>query len=582
MSQNNPPVDTPLAPAPSTRNAIRLRLWPGVLVVVVYAAVSTGFSLFASINIQSFIALVIVPLSAALLLSVWWLGFSRVPVRDRLLGFALVVVSLALSVIAQESNRVFILAYAIPAAMIGVVGTLVLTAWLDWNSRRWVAAAYVVLCAGVCAALRVDTIGGDLAPMVSWRWSPTLAERSQSLPAAQAHGTAALPAQTEPGDWPAFRGAERAGHAAGKFAMDWTTPPREVWRRRIGPAWSSFAVVGDYLFTQEQRGDEELVTCYQASTGDEVWANSVHARYDDTMGLGPRATPTYDEGRLFTQGATGIVQCLDAATGSRIWTRELTKDSETDVPMYGFASSPLLAGGHVITYAGRKDGKAVAAYARATGEIVWQAGRGSGGYSSPHLAQLGGTPQVLMVSDSGLQSFAPDTGALLWENVWEVKTNPRCVQPLIVDTERVMYGATGAYGSRLVRVRAEEGAWQTEEVWSSKSFRPYFNDCVSYKGYCYGFDGERLVCIDLATGKRRWQGKRMGGQLLLLPEMGKLLILSEDGEVVLVDAIPERYTEASQFKALSGKTWNHPVVARGHLFVRNSEEAACYALQPAE
>ncbi|MBX7259793.1 MAG: PQQ-like beta-propeller repeat protein, partial [Candidatus Hydrogenedentes bacterium] len=422
------------------------------------------------------------------------------------------------------------------------------------------------------------SIGGDLKPVVSWRWSPSLAELSKSLPRVEAHGTAVLPAELTPEDWPAFRGPARDNHVSGTIATDWTNPPRELWRRSIGPAWSSFAVVGDYLFTQEQRGEEELVTCYRADSGEEVWSNSVPARYDDIMGLGPRATPTYHEGRLFTQGATGILQCLDAATGTSLWKRELVKDAGIDVPMYGFASSPLVVDDLVIVFAGESEGKALLAYRRENGDIAWQAGRGSGGYSSPHYAVIVDVPQILMLSDFGLQSFEPKSGTLLWENAWEIKMNPRCVQPLVVDSESVMYGATGAYGSRLLRVQHTSESWKTEEVWSTKQFRPYFNDCVAHKGDCYGFDGERLACIDLKTGKRRWQGKQVGGQMLLLPEMDKLLVLSEDGEVLLIEAKPDRYSEVGRFKAISGKTWNHPVLVRGRLYVRNSEEVACFAL----
>ena len=136
-------------------------------------------------------------------------------------------------------------------------------------------------------------------------------------------------------------------------------------------------------------------------------------------------------------------------------------------------------------------------------------------------------------------------------------------------------------GTRLLRIGKQEAAWSVKEEWTTRKFRPYFNDFVFHKGHCYGFDGDRLVCFEAATGKPQWEGKRYGGQVLLLPDMDMLLVLSEAGNVILVPAAPESFTEHASFKALNGKTWNHPVVAHGKLFVRNAEEAACFALEAA-
>lgn len=558
---------------------IRLRMWPAVSIVIAYAAVAYGFSLFGSTNIQSFIGLVLVPVVALVLLVIWWLAASRAPVLDRFVGFLLLAGALAAVVFSQPSNGAMLLAYAAPAMMVGLVAILAVTQGVRWQRRRLWALGFMVLCTGVFGAMRVDTIGGNLAPIVSWRWSPTEEARSSALAVAEAHGTAALPAQAGPGDWPAFRGLARDGQVVGaKFSTDWSVAPKELWRRKVGAGWSSFAAVGDYVFTQEQRGQAELVTCYNAETGEEVWTNRVDAQFKDTMGLGPRATPSFDGGRLYTQGCTGVLQCLDAATGNTVWRRDVTKDAERDVPGYGFSSSPLVLGELAIVYSSGGEGKSVIAYNRVSGDVVWRAGHGGGGYSSPYLAVLGGVPQVLMASDFGLQSFSPESGAGLWEYAWKIEMNPRCTLPLVADGNRVLLGATGTAGSCLLRVEKTDGAWKTNEEWKNKKFRPYFNDYALHKGYCYGFDGDRLACIDLKTGERRWEGKRYGGQLLLFPEMDVLLVLSEAGDVILVSASSDKFSEVTQFKAIGGKTWNHPVVAHGRLFVRNAEEAACFAL----
>ena len=558
-----------------------LRLWPAVVIIGLYIAVSYGFFLFASTNIQNAIGLGAVPLAAAVLLLLWWLAASRAPWPDRIAGAILFLAVPGCVVLSQKTRGMgaMLLMDAVPAATVGVVLTLLATVRLSWPKRRILLALFLAGCAAVFCSLRVDSIAGNLAPVVSWKWSPTEVERSSTLSAAKTAARAEIPAQATAEDWPAFRGPARDSVVPKvSFSSDWSTPPREMWRRKIGSGWSSFIAVGDYLFTQEQRGEEELVTCYRAATGEEVWANRIKARFDDAMGLGPRATPTFCDGKLYTQGATGMLQCLDAATGDTVWKRDVGKDAGTGVPGYGFCSSPLVVGNLVITFSCGGEGKSVMACNRITGDIAWMSGHGANPYPSPHLATLCGVPQVLMASDLGLQAFVPETGLLLWEHAWKADTNPRCIQPLVLDGERVLLGATGMIGSRVLRLARTDTAWSVSEEWTSKNFRPYFSDCVLHQGNCYGFDGDRLVCLDVNTGKRRWEGKRYSGQLLFFPEMRAVLILSERGEVALVQTVPEAFNELARFKAISGKTWNHPVVSRGRLFVRNAEEAACFDL----
>ena len=553
-----------------------LRIWPALVILLLQFAASRLVSLFGSTNIHSAVGLAVVPLAGAVLLALWWLAASRAPVLDRILGLLLLV---ALLWGVKYSRGIMLLTFAVPAMTTGMVLTLAVTSRLRWPLARWAALAFAVGCAGVFLSLRTDEIGSGLAPVVSWRWSPTEAEASAAIPTAKANGTAVLPAQPGPADWPGFRGPNRDGILNGvRFSADWTKAPRELWRKPVGAGWSSFTAVGDYVFTQEQRGGDELVTCYAAATGEDVWVNRITAQFKDDMGLGPRATPTFCDGRLYTQGCTGVLQCLDAATGNTVWKRDLTKDAEARVPGYGFSSSPLVLDELVIEFSGGHDGKNAVAYNRATGEVAWRAGHGGDAYSSPQLAVIAGVPHVLMVCDYGLQSFVPETGAQLIDYHWKAEVNPRCVQPVVAD-DRVMVGTTGMMSARMVRIGKTGDAWTATEEWTSKKFRPYFNDGVLHKGFFYGFDGERLACVDITTGERRWEGKRYGGQLLFVADMETLLILGDAGDVVLVPATPEGFKETARFKAISGKTWNHPTIAHGRLFVRNATEAACFELQ---
>jgi len=562
-----------------------LRIWPAVLIALVQLSGAWGFGKLASINTQIVMVSGLLPLVTSLLLIIWWLGASRAPWRDRLAGAAIYIAVLALPAGLQQSLTMgaLLLTLVLPACTLTLALTLVLTCRVTWSVRRRLLVLSLLLCSGIFCARRVDSIGGDLAPVVSWRWTVTADERVAAMPSEEsAEEAALLPVEIADSDWPAFRGPERDGRLVDPaVTLLSDRPARELWRRSVGPAWSSFAAVGNYLFTQEQRGDQELVTCYHAATGKLIWINRVDARFEDALGLGPRATPTYDRGRLYTQGCTGILQCLDAATGRTLWQHDLKQETEGRTPHYGFCSSPLVVGDLVIQASGSSAGKALFAFRSESGELVWTAGHGATSYSSPQLAVLDGVTQVLLVSNEGLQAFDAGSGAPLWEHVWKIGSYPRCTQPLVFGGNRVLLGATANVGTRLFQVVRKESAWEVSEVWFSKTFRPYFNDGVDYKGFYYGFDGERLVCLDLATGERRWRGPRCGGQLLLVPGSEMFLILTEKGKVVYVPASPEAFSEAASFQALSGKTWNHPIIAHGRLYVRNSQTAACYELSAA-
>ncbi len=576
------PDETPQDEPKRTNTGTNPRIWPAVAIVLVYLA-PLWFLIQASSMEKLVLGLVISPLIALLLLIIWWLFASRVPWKQRLVGFVFfVALQTGLAFLQELPDGLSLLAVSIPVTFTAVVALLAVTTRMPWKKRRWVAVAVMVLCIGVFTAVRVEGIYGNFAPDLAWRWGGPSEEYAWSpvQGLAEPGKPAILPAQAGPLDWPGFRGAAMDGRSVGvTFATDWAkNPPREVWRQRTGVGWSSFTVIGDYIFTQEQRGTDECVVCYKAASGDTVWVQRATARFDNNMGSGPRATPTFNQGRLYTFGATGILQCVDASTGALVWEQDVRADTEANVPEWGFAGSPLVVGNVVIIFAGGKDGKGVAAYDRESGDPAWCAGDGSHGYCSGHLAQIAGVPQVLMSSDFGIQAFVPESGDVLWEHPWKTKNNPRCIQPSLLDANSVLIGTAGGQGTRRITLTRQDTSWNVEEQWTSKRLRPYFNDFVYHEGHCYGFDGNRFICMDATTGERRWRGANYGGQVLLIADMAMLLVLTEKGNVVLVEAAPDAANEIAKISALDGKTWNHPVVAHGKLFVRDDKEAVCYDL----
>ncbi len=381
-----------------------------------------------------------------------------------------------------------------------------------------------------------------------------------------------------PAEWPGFRGPARDSVIRGvQIKTDWTaSPPVEMWRRSVGPGWSSFAVRGDFFYTQEQRGDDEIVACYRVSSGEPVWRHRDPVRFwESNGGAGPRATPTIDGTRVYTFGATGILNALDAGNGAVVWSRNVASDTGRKVPDWGFASSPLVVDDVVIVAAAGT----LAGYDRATGNRRWTGPSYGGSYSSPHRATIDGVVQVVLLGGPGAIGVAPADGAVLWEHEWSPGA---IVQPALLADGDILINAiaaTGGVGTRRLAIARAPGGWRVEERWTSNGLKPYFNDFVVHKGHAFGFDGNILAAIDLADGKRKWKGGRYGnGQLVLLQDQDLLLVLSEDGELALVGATTDQYKELGRIPALNGKSWNHPALVGDILLVRNGEEMAAFRL----
>jgi outer membrane protein assembly factor BamB len=379
-------------------------------------------------------------------------------------------------------------------------------------------------------------------------------------------------------DWPGFRGPNRDSIIRGVLIeTDWSkSPPVQLWRRPIGPGWSSFAVQGDVFYTQEQRGDDEIVAAYKMTTGEPMWRHRDPVRFwESNGGAGPRATPTLNNGRVYAFGATGILNALDAASGSVVWSRNAATDTSVEVPGWGFAGSPLVVDDEVVVAASGR----LAAYDAVTGRPRWLGPAGGGGYSSPHLVTIDGVAQILLLRGGSI-GVAPADGTLLWEH--KMQSGGFIVQPAVTADGDILIDsadAMGGKGMRRIAVSHGPGGWNVEERWTSTGLKPYFNDFVVHKGHAFGFDGSILACIDLGDGKRKWKGGRYGhGQLVLLPDQDLLLVLSEDGELALVAAASDQFRELARFPAIAGKTWNHPVLVGDILLVRNGEEMAAFRL----
>lgn len=607
-----------------------LRLWPGVVLVLlqwlVRFVVPVVFPDAAPLGVLG-------GMVGGLAILIWWMFFSRAPWTERLGALGLtIVIMLAVSrllhpSIAQGAMGMLFVVVAMPTVCLCFVAWAVASRRFTGATRWATMAAAILLGCGGWTLARTGGFDGNFKQDLAWRWTPTPEERllarsdeptplpavppavSAPTPATTAPAAAAASASTPvaatspaspapadvavkaPGaaataaasggaaiDWPGFRGPSRDGIARGvRIETDWVkTPPVQLWRRPIGPGWSSFAVHGDLIYTQEQRGEDEIVACYRTTSGEPVWRHRDAARFwESNAGAGPRGTPTVRNGRLYAFGATGIVNALDARTGAVVWSRNAAADTGAKTPDWGFSSSPLVLDDLVVVAASG----ALVAYDLGSGAQRWTRTLGGTSYSSPQLATIGGVAQILLVSGAGAASVAPADGALLWEHAWP---GSPIVQPAMTADGDVLISVNQGVGLRRLAVAHGADGWTTKERWTSLGLKPYFNDFVVHEGRAYGFDGGILSCIDLEDGARKWKGGRYGhGQLVLLPEQHLLLVLSEDGELALVNARPDQFTEVGRMPAIAGKTWNHPVLAGNVVLARNGEEMAAFRLATA-
>ncbi len=433
-----------------------------------------------------------------------------------------------------------------------------------------------------------------------WRWSAVPDEQLQMpVGASTAEGW-----ESTASDYPRYLGSGYRAEVPGvQLQTDWKKhPPQELWRQKIGAGWSAFSIVGHFAVTQEQRGPNELVTCYDLRTGELIWSHADEVRFDPGGsgawgGVGPRATPTIHKQRILAQGATGILNCLDARTGKKLWSHDTLAENGAENIMWGKACSPLVVPGEagrdmVVVSVGGPNGRSLVSYDFETGEEIWAGGDRRSSYASPIDAELLGQRQLISVNENFVTAHRPDTGAVLWEHPWpgNSDTNATIPQPVPLSSARVFLSKGYGIGSSLLQLaRDHEGAIQITPVWQpaiKTVMKTKMCNVVMRNGFVYGLDNGIMQCIDLETGKSQWKKRRRPaighGQIMLIGDV--ILALTESGELLLIEPSPKKYHELASVRVLSEEqvTWNNPAFASPYLLVRNGEEAACYELPIAD
>lgn len=462
---------------------------------------------------------------------------------------------------------------------------LLLLIWFMFLSRlrwrtRFIGLGIIVLSIfTITRLIRIDgTVDGTGKPRITWKWAP---HKEGYTGAIKPVGTTTnQPSLKGVDDSAGYLGESRQGVVKNLvWERNWSEhPPQQVWRQPIGLGWSAFVVAGSHAITQEQRGESELVVSYELSNGQVAWAHTNTVRFSETMGGdGPRATPTVQAGRVYAMGATGVLDCLDSATGKTVWSHNTLKETGLPNLPFGKSCSPLVTDGLVVVTGGLTNGPTLLAYHCQDGSPAWQAGTDKASYSSPAVAVLGGQRQIVSINAGSVTGHDLKDGRILWEYKWASDKWPKCAQPVFLEDDRIFLSASFDAGCVLLQVKQNGGQFTAAELWKGRNLKSELSNVVQRNGYAYGLDDGILTCVELSTGTRKWKDGRYGhGQILLAGDV--LLVQTEQGPVVLVEANPVEYREIARLGALSAKTWNVPALAGEYLLVRNDQEAACYKL----
>ena len=369
-----------------------------------------------------------------------------------------------------------------------------------------------------------------------WRWEKATGESIEKIQIVAPKGV--VPAPEGAADFLRFLGNTGLNRVDGvTLGSDWkTTPPREVWRREVGPAWTGFVVSGGLALTQEQRGPEELVVAYELATGNPVWSHARSVRFVEFQGGdGPRATPTIIGDKVFVMGATGWLACHELLTGALFWETDVLSDPTAKYPTWAKSC-----------------------------------------YATPVLAKLIGRDLILSVNATSVTVNDIASGKILGSHPWPGMF-PKCSDPMVVSGDKILITAGYQMGDHLLQAKAQDDSIQLDLVWSGKGIRTGFSNCVIRDNAAYGIDDNILAAIDLKDGKRLWKSERVGsGQVLAVGDL--LLVQTEPGPILLVEVSPAGSKVLGKLKGLDGKTWTNLCLAGKWLLARNDREAVCYEL----
>lgn len=536
---------------------------------------------------------------------------SRFPKKSLIWTGIVAVILLVLFTQAYQLNEMFNMNPAVPGLAVLLLGLITVIVWACWaffSAKSPLVGAFILLIPIGFFVLYIPNFKGD-ANISGFK--PRFWSRNANLIEPATDPNLVDLKTTTPNDFPEFLGPNRNGQLENiELADSWATTPEEVWRFDIGEGWSGFVVVNGNAITQEQRGADECVTCYNVETGELKWIYKAERRHEDTMAMGkvgPRATPTVHDGLVYAIGGTGVLDCLDGSNGELIWSADIPRivaidllpknnslgfgySVENSSLLWGRSGSPLIVGDKVVVPGGgpvaapaSEDPPRVSmiAFDKKDGTEIWRGGNRMIGYGSPSLATVGGKQQILLVTETDAVGHDPETGEELWSHEWYgfSSSAANCSQVTFVDDQHLILSKGYNQGGELISVTNEQGKWKVENKKRDPTvLKTKFTNPVVVDGHAYSLSDGYLECVDAKTFERKWKQRGRFGNGQILRAGDKLLVHSESGTLFLVKVDPEAYKELGKFKTIKGICWNTICLYGDLILVRSEEEAACFRL----
>ena len=379
-------------------------------------------------------------------------------------------------------------------------------------------------------------------------------------------------------DWPHYRGPTQNGVAAEPLPARLAGAPKVLWKTNVGTGISAVTVSGDRAFTMgNPTGSKDVVVCLDVKTGKPIWKHEFPLDLDPNLFEGgPRATPTVDNGLVYTVSHQGDLFALDAATGKKVWYRHFQRDFGGQRPSWGFSGSPLIDGNFLLLDVGGAGGSTVAVN-KASGEIVWKSGSDKAGYASPVVAKIAGTRTAVLFKGEALVGLDVSNGRELWRTPWRTEYDVNAATPL-VDGDSILISSGYGTGAGVYEV----AGGRVTQRWRHQRLRAHFNAPIAHAGHFFGIDGNsgggNLVCLEAATGALKWIEKSVkGGSLILAGD--KLICFTEKGELVICDAASAGFRPILRHQILGKRCWVQPTLSGGRLLVKNNAgDVACLFL----
>jgi outer membrane protein assembly factor BamB len=382
----------------------------------------------------------------------------------------------------------------------------------------------------------------------------------------------AIAAWAAPPDWPQWRGPNRDGISKETILKSWPAEgPKVLWKAPSGEGYSGIVVANGRIYTIHAARADELAVCLDAASGKELWRFVIDRAFQNDQGNGPRSTPAVDGDLVYALSAQGKLAALNAKTGAKVWSHDLRSEFGGKIPTWGVSTSPLVDGDLILVDVGGSGDNGVMAFNKKSGSVVWKAATDLPGYSAPIAVTVNGVKQYLFFTGTALVSVSPTNGKKLWSHPWRTSYDVNAATPVFIPPDKVFISSGYNVGAAVLKIKGI----QVEQVWRSQVMRNHWASPVLLGDYLYGFDEATLKCINVNTQEEKWATRGLGKGALIYAD-GHLIVLSERGKLLLVEAKPDAYLEKASVQVLRGRCWTVPTLANGKLYVKNQEEIVCF------